>query len=467
MKSLNYRAYLRMQVLIKSILLCCLLGLAQSGYALFPQQDAQGRALPSLAPMLKTVNPAVVNISTYTTRNVQQNPLLNDPFFRRFFNVPEQQMQPRQRRTQSAGSGVIIDAEAGTVLTNHHVINGADEITVALEDGRSYTATLIGSDPDVDIAVLKIDAKDLRSVTLADSEKLEVGDYVVAIGNPFGLGQTVTTGIVSALGRTGLGIEGYENFIQTDASINPGNSGGALVNLHGELVGVNTAILAPAGGNVGIGFAIPINMAKVSIDQILEHGEVKRGQLGVVIQDLSPELAEAFKLPRHQRGAVIAEVQEKSAAEEAGIKPGDLVIAVDGKEVYSSAQLRNAVGLRRIGDKVAITVLREGKTKNFQARLKAVQDIKVAAAAPNSEVNSLLKGVVLRNSPDGRGVVVTEVAGDADAATKLQPGDLIVSLNQRRVQSVKEFSAVLSASKGGLLIRVLRGQMALWIVLQP
>ncbi|MDF1691073.1 MAG: DegQ family serine endoprotease [Zhongshania sp.] len=467
MNRLNHRAYQRTQVLIKSVLLCCLMGLAQSSFALFPQQDGEGRALPSLAPMLKTVNPAVVNISTYTTRNVQQNPLLNDPFFRRFFNVPEQQMRPQQRRTQSAGSGVIIDAEAGTVLTNHHVINGADEITVALEDGRSYTATLIGSDPDVDIAVLKIDAKDLRSVTLADSENLEVGDYVVAIGNPFGLGQTVTTGIVSALGRTGLGIEGYENFIQTDASINPGNSGGALVNLHGELVGVNTAILAPAGGNVGIGFAIPINMAKVSIDQILEHGEVKRGQLGVVIQDLSPELADAFKLPKHQRGAVIAEVQEKSAADEAGIKPGDVVVAVEGKEVYSSAQLRNAVGLRRIGDKVAITVLRDGKSKILHARLKATPALKVAADAPNSDVSNLLKGIVLRDAPDGRGVVVADVASDAEAATKLQAGDLIVSLNQRRVQNVKEFSAVLSASKGGLLIRVLRGQMALWIVLQP
>ncbi|WP_373096668.1 DegQ family serine endoprotease [Zhongshania sp.] len=467
MKSLNNRANRRNKEFMKGIFLCFFLGLAQGSFALFPQQDAEGRTLPSLAPMLKTVNPAVVNISTYTTRNVQQNPLLNDPFFRRFFNVPEQQLRPQQRRTQSAGSGVIIDAKAGTVLTNHHVINGADEITVALEDGRSFSATLVGSDPDVDIAVLKIDAKDLHSVKLANSENLEVGDYVVAIGNPFGLGQTVTTGIVSALGRTGLGIEGYENFIQTDASINPGNSGGALVNLHGELVGVNTAILAPAGGNVGIGFAIPINMAKVSIDQILEHGEVKRGQLGVVIQDLSAELAEAFKLPKHQRGAVIAEVQDKSAAEDAGIKPGDVVIAIDGKDVLSSAQLRNAVGLRRIGDKVAITVLRDGKTKTINARLKAPAAVKQAASLPGNDVSNLLKGVVLRDSPDGRGVAVADVAADADAANKLQPGDLIVSVNQRRVRDVKEFSAVLAGSNGGLLLRVLRGQMALWVVLQP
>ncbi len=468
MNSLKYRAYQPLSMVLKCVMLSFFLGLAQNSFALFPQQDADGRTLPSLAPMLKTVNPAVVNISTYTTRSVQQNPLLNDPFFRRFFNVPDQQMRPQQqRRTQSAGSGVIIDAKAGTVLTNHHVINGADEITVALEDGRSYTATLIGSDPDVDIAVLKIDAKDLHSVKLANSENLEVGDYVVAIGNPFGLGQTVTTGIVSALGRTGLGIEGYENFIQTDASINPGNSGGALVNLHGELVGVNTAILAPAGGNVGIGFAIPINMAKASIDQILEHGEVKRGQLGVVIQDLSPELAEAFKLPKHQRGAVIAEVQDKSAAAAAGIKPGDLVVAIDGKDVHSSAQLRNAVGLRRVGDKVAVTVVRDGKTKVLHARLREAATLKTAVDLPDNDVSDLLKGLVLRDSSDGRGVLVAEVTQDAEVSSNLRRGDVIVSANQRRVRDVKELSEVLAASKGGLLLRVLRGQMALWVVLQP
>ncbi|MFT6593998.1 MAG: Do/DeqQ family serine protease, partial [Zhongshania sp.] len=352
-------------ILLKAFVFCFLATLAQGSLALFPQQDGDGRELPSLAPMLKTVNPAVVNISTFTTRTVRQNPLLNDPFFRRFFNVPEQQMQQpqQQRRTQSAGSGVIIDAKNGIVLTNHHVVNGADEITVGMEDGRNFTATLVGSDPDVDIAVLKIDAKNLHSVKLADSEKLEVGDYVVAIGNPFGLGQTVTTGIVSALGRTGLGIEGYENFIQTDASINPGNSGGALVNLRGELVGVNTAILAPSGGNVGIGFAIPINMAKASIDQILEHGEVRRGQLGIVIQDLTSELADAFNVGKHQRGAVIAEVQTDSAAEKAGLKVGDVVVELDGKDILSSAQLRNAVGLKRVGDRIVVTVLREGKRK--------------------------------------------------------------------------------------------------------
>ncbi|WP_269618398.1 DegQ family serine endoprotease [Zhongshania sp. BJYM1] len=455
-------------LLVKALVFCFLATLAQGSLAFFPQEDGEGRALPSLAPMLKTVNPAVVNISTYTTQTVRQNPLLNDPFFRRFFNVPDQQMQQLQpqRRTQSAGSGVIIDAEKGIVLTNHHVVNGADEITVSMEDGRNYTATLVGTDPDVDIAVLKIDAKNLHSVKLADSEKLEVGDYVVAIGNPFGLGQTVTTGIVSALGRTGLGIEGYENFIQTDASINPGNSGGALVNLRGELVGVNTAILAPSGGNVGIGFAIPINMAKVSIDQILEHGEVRRGQLGVVIQDLTSELADAFKVGKHQRGAVIAEVQSGSAADKAGLQVGDVVVEVDGKEIRSSAQLRNAVGLKRVGDRILVTVLREGKRKEYRAELAAVS-AGAAVVASGDSSSDLLQGVTLRDAENGQGVLVTAVANTAEASGKLVQGDLIVSVNQRRVGDVKQFSEIMSSSKGRLLLRVLRGQMALWVVLQP
>ena len=444
------------------LLLTGLLGSAPS-HALLPAVLGNGESMPSLAPMLKSVNPAVVNISTYTTRNVQQNPLLNDPFFRHFFNIPEQQMRPRQRRTQSAGSGVIIDADAGTVLTNHHVVDGADEITVSLEDGRSFKAELVGSDPDVDIAVLKIDAKDLSEVDLADSDSLQVGDFVVAIGNPFGLGQTVTTGIVSALGRTGLGIEGYENFIQTDASINPGNSGGALVNLRGELVGVNTAILAPSGGNVGIGFAIPANMAMASIEQILTHGEVRRGKLGVSIQDLTSELAEAFDIKAGQRGAVVAEVQEGSAADKAGIKAGDVVVEVDGKAVLSSAQLRNAIGLRRVGDRVKLTLLRDGKEKSVKVTLGAA---KKQVAADQPAVHPLLDGVGLKNSDDNKGIVVTEVQPDSPAAGKLQPGDLLVSANQRRVRTVSELQAAAGANADGMLLRVIRGRFASWVVLK-
>jgi serine protease DegQ len=452
--------------LLQALVFCFFVTLSQGGLAFFPQEDGEGRPLPSLAPMLKTVNPAVVNISTYTTRTVNQAPVFNDPFFRRFFNIPDQQMQqPQQRRTQSAGSGVIIDAKNGIVLTNHHVIEGADEITVGMEDGRSYTAVLVGSDPDVDIAVMKIEADNLHSVKLADSDNLEVGDYVVAIGNPFGLGQTVTTGIVSALGRSGLGIEGYENFIQTDASINPGNSGGALVNLRGHLVGVNTAILAPAGGNVGIGFAIPINMAKVSIDQIIEYGEVRRGQLGVVIQDLTPELASAFKMGKHQRGAVVAEVQGGSAAEKAGLKVGDVVVDVDGKDIFGSAQLRNAVGLKQVGDRITVTVFRDGKRKEFRAKLGSIAVVPIVVASVGAS-SDLLKGVTVRDAERGLGVVVAEVANDAVATGKLVPGDLIVLVNQRRVADVKQFSAAVAASKGRVLLRILRGQMALWVVLQ-
>ena len=434
--------------------------LAQPSLALLPGVLGGGEKMPSLAPMLKTVNPAVVNISTFTTQRVQQNPLLNDPFFRHFFNVPQQQMQPRQRRTQSAGSGVIIDAKNGTVLTNHHVVAGADEIMVAMEDGRSFKATLLGADPDVDIAVLKIEAKNLVDVRLANSDQLEVGDFVLAIGNPFGLGQTVTTGIVSALGRTGLGIEGYENFIQTDASINPGNSGGALVNLRGELVGINTAILAPSGGNVGIGFAIPTNMAMASVEQILEHGEVSRGQLGVIIQDLTPELAEAFSISGRTRGAVVAEVQPGSAAEKAGLKAGDVVIEAAGKAVISSAQLRTAIGLRRAGDKVSLKVLRDGKTLSLKAVLGEVE----TSVSADAGIHPLLEGVAL--SDDEGGVKVTQVKADAPAADKLRAGDLIVSVNQRRVQNVAEFRKYASQSENGMLLRVIRGRYATWVVLK-
>ena len=264
-------------------------------HAGLPMSDSQGKALPSIAPMLERVNPAVVNISTFSTRQMV-NPLLNDPFFQRFFNIPRGAF-PQQRRSQSsAGSGVIVDAKQGTIITNYHVIKGADEVQIGLTDGRSFKARLIGADPEVDIAVLDIDAKGLSELTIRDSSSLRVGDFVVAIGNPFGLGQTITTGVVSALGRSGLGIEGYENFIQTDASINPGNSGGALVDFNGDLVGINTAIIAPSGGNVGIGFAIPSNMARRVANQLLDDGRVTRGWAGFSIQPLTADLRQDFGL---------------------------------------------------------------------------------------------------------------------------------------------------------------------------
>ncbi|MEE2731469.1 MAG: DegQ family serine endoprotease [Pseudomonadota bacterium] len=428
-------------------------------FAVWPLQDGDGNQLPSLAPMLEKVNPAVVNISTFASRQ-QMNPLLNDPFFRHFFGP--NQRAPQMKRSQSAGSGVIVDGEAGTVITNFHVIDGADEIKVSLNDGRSFDATLVGSDPDVDIAILKIKGDNLQEVKMADSDSTRVGDFVVAIGNPFGLGQTVTTGVVSAIGRTGLGIEGYENFIQTDASINPGNSGGALVNLKGELVGINTAIIAPAGGNVGIGFAIPTNMARHSLEQILEHGEVKRGQLGVVIQDLTPDLAEAFDLDGKQ-GVVVSEVQPDSAADKAGIKQGDVIIEFDGKGMKSAAQLRNAVGIRRVGDKVKIKVIRDGGTKQLTAK---IGESSGAVLASNS-LHKFLDGAHLANSKDPAGVLVQSLdPGSAAQVSGLREGDIITSVNKLRVEDLDDMKSALAKSKSQLLLRLLRGNAALYLVLK-
>ncbi len=437
--------------------------LASAGW---PLADQDGRELPSLAPLLQEVNPAVVNISTYATHTVRQNPLLQDPFFRRFFNLPPNMQPEQKRRTQSAGSGVIIDAKAGTVVTNHHVVDGADEVRVSLEDGRSYRAEVLGSDPEVDIAVLKIDVggDKLSDLKIANSDQLKVGDFVIAIGNPFGLGQTVTTGVVSALGRTGLGIEGYENFIQTDASINPGNSGGALVNLRGELVGINTAILAPSGGNVGIGFAIPTNMAQHSISQILEHGEVRRGQLGIIIQDLTPKLAEAFDIDKDQRGVLIAEVQKGSAAEKAGLQAGDVVVEVAGKAVHNAAQLRNAVGVRRVGETLKLKILRDGDFKQIKAK---VGEAAKMVAGKDEPVHRFLEGATLENASDAAGVEIAAVEpGSAAAQAGLRPGDTIVSANRKRVRNIADLKQATAGSDKRLLLRVTRGQISLYIVLE-
>ena len=433
--------------------------------AALPLSDGDGNKLPSLSPMLKQVNPAVVNIATFSKQQAQ-NPLLNDPFFRRFFNVPDQQQMPRQapkRRQQSAGSGVIVDAQNGIVMTNSHVIDGADEVQISLADGRTFTAEVKGSDPELDIAILQIDAEDLSQVPLGDSRVLEVGDFVVAIGSPFGLGQTVTTGIVSALERTGLGIEGYENFIQTDASINPGNSGGALVNLHGELIGINTAILAPAGGNVGIGFAIPINMAKASMEQIIAHGEVRRGQLGIGIQDISPELSKAFDLKNGQQGVLITGVGEDSSAEKAGLKAGDIIVAVDGSTTSSTGQLRSQIGIKEIGDKVKLTLIREGKTKKLGVTVGEPQQL----ASVSDKLHSLLEGAQFENNPDGEGVLVAALSPNSVAAYGgLRPGDIIVGANRQRVNNIKSFQEALSYNKQSVLLQVNRNGRALYLVIQ-
>ena len=447
-----------------SLLLFSLFLLSRPIFAALPAHDAAGIALPSLAPMLEQVNPAVVNIATYSTRQQAQNPLLNDPFFRRFFNVPRDYgRQAPVRRQQSAGSGVIIDAGKGIVMTNFHVIQNADEVQVSLVDGRIFDAEVIGTDPELDIAILNIDAEDLSEVALADSSQLRVGDFVVAIGNPFGLGQTVTTGIVSALGRTGLGIEGYENFIQTDASINPGNSGGALVNLRGELVGINTAIIAPAGGNVGIGFAIPINMAHASMSQIVETGEVRRGRIGVGTQDITPELREAFHLENGQFGVLVASVEAGSPADEAGLRPGDVILEIDGNPTSSNGQLRNEIGMRALGDAVSVGVLRDGKEKTIVVEVRAPKSV----LSIDGRLSRLLNGVDLKNAAKNEGVLVTSVPLDSRAAyAGLRPDDLIVAVNRQRTQNIQEFQTVLKSSRSSVLLQIRRKGRSLFVVVR-
>lgn len=445
------------------ILALQLLILSEIAVAGLPVHDGSGHKLPSLAPMLKQVNPAVVNISTFATKKIN-NPLLNDPFFRYFFNIPESYQQQQEQQQQSAGSGVIVDAKQGIVITNYHVIKGADEVHVSLADARSYKAKVVGEDPDLDVAVLKINADNLNAVQLADSTQLEVGDFVVAIGNPFGLGQTVTTGIVSALGRTGLGIEGYENFIQTDASINPGNSGGALVNLNGQLVGINTAILAPSGGNVGIGFAIPSNMVKSTMEQILKHGEVRRGYLGINIQDITSDLRQAFKLPDGKRGVLITGVNEGSPAEKAGIKAGDVIVSIDGESTTSSGQLRSQIAVKGVDAKVGIVLIRDGKEKEFNVQIAAqrtdVADIK-------GKFPRLLEGARFEDHRSGKGVVVTHISPNSNAAySGLRQGDIIMSVNRQQVNNMENFRRILSRKFNQLLMHIHRDGRSFYLVIR-
>jgi Do/DeqQ family serine protease len=329
-----------------------------------PIPEAGGAPIQSLAPVVSRITPGVVGISV-RGRVREDNPLLQDPMFRRFFNL----QQPVERETQATGSGVIVDAAQGYVLTNAHVVENANSIEVTTKDNRHLKAKLIGRDPETDIAVLQISGSNLTAVPIGDSDRLQGGDFVLAIGNPFGLGQTVTSGIISALGRSNLGIEGYEDFIQTDASINPGNSGGPLVDLQGRVVGINTAILAPGGGNVGIGFAVPISMARQVMDQLIHYGEIKRGRIGVAIQDLTPDLAQALGT-KHTQGAVIARIEPGSPAERAGLRTNDLVVAINGAPMRSGTELRNRVGLSRIGDEVELTVERGGSERNVTVRIE-------------------------------------------------------------------------------------------------
>jgi Do/DeqQ family serine protease len=452
-----------MKIDLKNGALVLLLALAiPSAQAALPNVTADGKPFPTLAPMLKKVNPAVVNIATYSKRETQYNPLLNDPFFRRFEDFDSRREAP-ERRQQSAGSGVIVDADDGIVMTNYHVIRNADEVQVSLIDGRSLKAQVVGTDPQLDIAILEVEAEDLTEVKLADSSLLEVGDFVVAIGNPFGLGQTVTTGIVSALGRSGLGMEGYENFIQTDASINPGNSGGALVNLAGELVGINTAIISPAGGNVGIGFAIPMNMARASMAQIIEYGEVRRGQIGVGIQDITPELRDAFNLKKGEFGVLVTNVFEDTPAAKSGLETGDIIIEVDGQQTRSAAQLRSRIGIKQVGDEVRLKFLRDGKTIERKVEIGAAR----SSLAQAEDLPELLAGLRVETNTDGDGVLVIDLAPNSPAAySGLRPGDVIVGTNKRRVRNIESFREALALSKTSILLRVERNGGSLFIVIR-
>ncbi|PZN34089.1 MAG: serine endoprotease DegQ [Proteobacteria bacterium] len=398
------------------------------------------KAVPSLAPIIKQASPAVVNIATRGTIRDQRNPLLDDPFFRRFF--PEVPSVPRERRFQSAGSGVIVDAKNGYIITNAHVIENASEITVTLLDDRQLDAEVVGRDAGSDVAVLKVDAKNLAEMRLADSSKAEVGDFVIAIGNPFGLQHTVTSGIISALGRSGINPEGYEDFIQTDASINPGNSGGALINLEGELVGINTAIFSRGGGNIGIGFAIPSNMVKAVMTQLIEYGEVKRGMLGVQMTTLTPDIAESLELASGTRGALVSQVVEGSAAEKAGIRAGDIITSVNGRQVTTSAELRNAIGLMRVGEKVEIGLLRDGKPRRVTAVIGERDSV---SAESSGQIHAAFEGASLANADNNGGVQVQSVAeGSPAQRAGLRANDVIIGVGRMPIRNMDDLRKAVS-----------------------
>jgi len=424
-----------------------------------------GQALPSLAPMLERVVPAVVNINSKTHVRVN-NPFMSDPFFRQFFGM---QNMPRERVEQSLGSGVIIDAGKGYVLTNNHVIDGADDISVTLHDGRTLKAKLIGNDPDTDVAVVQIPADNLVALPLADSGKLRVGDFVVALGNPFGVGQTATSGIVSGLNRSGLHGLGIQNFIQTDASINPGNSGGALVNLRGELVGINSAIYSPSGGNVGIGFAIPSNLASNVMGQLIATGSVRHGSLGAQAQSLNPEIARALGIKEDQQGAVVTQVRAGSPAANAGLQEGDVIVAANGRAVQNEGDLYNAQGLAEIGSTIELKLLREGKPVSVSARIEAESVAKTDAA----KLDPRLAGASLadlndRARADGRsGVSVTGVApGSRAAQLGLKAGDVVFGVGNLRINTLADLTQLMKRGLRRVQLVVARSGETFVVTLQ-
>jgi serine protease Do/serine protease DegQ len=432
-----------------------LLVLSTSASAALPAIVA-GEAVPSLAPLVERASPAVVNIRVNQT--VSTSSPFGDDAFRRFFGLPD--MPGGAREIASAGSGVIIDAKRGYILTNHHVVENADEIQISLIDGEIHDAEIVGSDAATDIALLKVDAEGLTDMPIGDSDVVRVGDFVLAIGNPFGLGHTVTSGIVSALGRTGISRNGYEDFIQTDASINPGNSGGALVNMRGELVGINSAIISRSGGNVGIGFAVPTEIASSIMRQILDFGEVRRGLLGVTIQPIDAEIAEALNAAV-DRGALVTEIVPGSAAEAAGLKVDDIIVGIDDKAITDASELRNTIGLMGSGEDVRIKYIRNGDTKTTTAKLGQQQVTRSAG----TEIHPGLAGAQFASSSASStgGVEVTAVEQDSPAAQRgLRSGDVITAVNRRAVRNLQQLSEI-ARSNRILFLLVQRGDRAIML----
>lgn len=419
--------------------------------------SVDGEPLPSLAPMLEKVTPAVVNISVAGTHTQRQR----IPEIFRHFGAPSESV--RERPFKGLGSGVIIDADKGYVITNHHVINNADEITVTLTDGRSFDAEKIGSDEGTDVALLKIDAEDLVDIKLGNSDQLRVGDFAVAIGNPFGLGQTVTSGIVGALARSSLNIENYENFIQTDAAINSGNSGGALVDLNGRLIGINTAIYGPNGGNVGIGFAIPINMANNIVSQLLEHGEVNRGVLGITGRDLNSDVAKALDIDV-QKGAFVNQVFPDTAAADAGIEAGDVIVEINGNKVASFGQLRAQIGTMGAGSKVKLGLLRDGKKKTVTVTLGSAEQQTASA----QDIDKRLLGASLETTDEHNGGIrITELEqGSPAARLGLKKDDVIIGVNKQRIKSLSEMQDLLEDSKGTVALHLMRDGAQIYLFMR-
>jgi len=428
---------------------------ATTSFAALPA-GIEGVPVTSLAPLVEKASPAVVNIRV--SQQVSRNSQLGNDWLRRFYGLPE--APSGSREIASAGSGVIVDAERGFILTNHHVVENADEIQISLFDGEIHDAEVIGSDAATDIALLKVEAEGLTEMPIGDSEVVRVGDFVLAIGNPFGLGHTVTSGIVSALGRMGISQNGYEDFIQTDASINPGNSGGALVNMRGELIGINSAIISRSGGNVGIGFAVPTEIASSIMRQILDFGEVRRGLLGVTIQPIDAEVAEALNATV-DRGALITLIEPGSAAEESGLKVDDIIVGVNGEKITNASELRNTIGLKGSGESVSIEYIRNGDTRMTTAKLGQQQMVQSAG----TDIHPGLAGAqfAAASASSNSGVEVTAVEEGSPAAQRgLRAGDVITAVNRRGVRNLQQLRE-LAAGNRILFLLVQRGDRAIML----